>query len=151
MTRSFWGNSNQFCSHFLFSLPNIVDFICRQQDFKTPYDSIKRNLRQLRVHGLPKPPTNCAEIKEVFEKNNIFEKFGYSKHQNREKFYNGCFENKSFSYCVFSSMTTIKLIEKHVIRENLTILMDGTFKIVPLGCFKQILIIYAEYSGKVNI
>lgn len=125
--------------------------ISRQQDFKTPYDSIKRNLRQLRVHGLPKPPTNCVEIQEVFEKNNIREKFGFSKHQKREDIYNGCFESKSFSYCVFSSMTTIKLIEKHVIRENMTILMDATFNIVPLGCLKQILIVYAEYSGKVMI
>lgn len=136
---------------FPYIFHHYIDFLYRKQDFKTPYDSIKRNLRQLRVHGLPKPPTNCSEIKEAFENENVHEKFGFSKHQNREKFFNGCYENKSFSYCVFSSMTTIKLIEKHVNRDNMIILMDATFKIVPLGKFTQILIIYAAYSGKVIV
>lgn len=111
---------------------------------------MQRNLRQIRVQGLPKPPATCKEIESAFDRVEIREKFGFSCHkENREVFYNGCYENRSFSYCVFSSAKSIKLIQQHVLPENRKILMDATFGIVPLGCFKQILIIYASYSGKV--
>lgn len=109
-----------------------------------------RNLRQIRVKGLPKPPADCNEIDEAFKRADILEKFGFTLHkENKERFYNGCYQNRSFSYCIFSSMRTIKLIQQHVTPENRTILMDATFSIVPSGCFTQILIIYAAYSGKV--
>lgn len=112
---------------------------------------MQRNLRQIRVQGLPKPPMNCSEIESAFESKNIREKFGFTYHKdNQEIFYNGCYENRSFAYCVFSSIKTIKLIQEHVQSDNRTILMDATFSIVPLGYFKQILIIYAAYGGKVN-
>lgn len=35
--------------------------------------------------------------------------------------------------------------------EDRTLLMDGTFKVVPTGPFKQLLIIYIEVVGSVSI
>lgn len=112
---------------------------------------MQKNLRQIRVHGLPKPPVSCQEIVAAFSRDDIRDKFGFSHHKEKRKlFYNGSYENRSFSYCVFSSANSIKLIHEVVQPDSRTILMDATFAIVPLGCFKQILIIYGAYSGKVS-
>lgn len=138
------------CISIYYDFPENFSYFSSRQNFKRPYESIQRNLRQIRVKGLPKPPANCSDIEEAFNRMEIREKFGYTHHKDtKEVFYNGSYENRSFSYCVFSSAKSIKLIQDHVRAENRTILMDATFSIVPLGCFKQILIIYASYSGKV--
>lgn len=149
MTRFYWSELHGNYSNFKIFLL-ILFQIQSRQNFKRPYESMQRNLRQIRVQGLPKPPATCKEIESAFERAEIREKFSYTHHKDRkEVFYNGCYENKSFSYCVFSSKKSIINIQNHVPVENRTILMDATFAIVPLGCFTQILIIYASYSGKV--
>lgn len=131
-------------------MSHLLSFFSSRQNFLRPYESMQRNLRQIRVKGLPKPPADCTEIEEAFDRSDIREKFGFTLHkESREVFYNGCYQNRSFSYCIFSSAKSIRLIDEHVSPENRTILMDATFSIVPLGCFSQILIIYAAYSGKV--
>lgn len=55
-----------------------------------------------------------------------------------------------FSFHVFASFSTIKLIEEKIIT-NRHYLMDGTFKIRPYPShFSQVLIISIEYMNNVS-
>lgn len=48
----------------------------------------------------------------------------------------------------FSSEKIIKIIEENINPDRRNNLMDATSKIVPVGCFSQILIIYVEYLNQ---
>lgn len=120
------------------------------QDLEKPYVKMQRNLRLLRSKGLPPSPLNPAEIDIAFSRTDIMDKFGYTLHNTKkEKFFHGTFSNESFSFFVFASINTIKLIQQNTQPRNLTILMDGTFKVVPISNFNQLLIIYAQYNTKI--
>lgn len=126
------------------------EVLINHQDLEKPYSKMQRNLRLLRSKGLPPSPLNTVDINIAFSRADIMDKFGYTLHERkREKFFQGTFSNDLFSFCVFASINTIKLIKESTRPENLTILMDGTFKVVPISCFSQLLIIYAQYNNKI--
>lgn len=126
------------------------DILIEHQDLEKPYSKMQRNLRLLRSKSLPQSPLDCSGIDIAFARSDIMEKFGFSKHQSkREKFFHGTVSNRSFSFCVFASINTIKLIQENVRPTKRVILMDATFKIVPISCFTQILIIHAQYNNKI--
>lgn len=123
---------------------------CRNQDIKLTFKKMERTLQKIRNINVPKAPTTCAEIKQAFENENVFDEYGMTKHSDhREIFFNTIHESSSFSYCIFSSVRIIKLMEENNDRSRKKILMDATFKIVPAGPFKQFLVIYTEHMSKV--
>lgn len=54
--------------------------------------------------------------------------------------------------CTFLvSETIIDLIKKNIDPDRRKYMLDGTFKIVPIGVFKQLLILYVEYHDAVGV
>lgn len=97
----------------------------------------------------PKTPT---DVVSMFQKENIFTNFGLTLHEGQEKtaFFKVCHDSKDFAYCVFGSDKIVKLINENIPdNNNKKILIDGTFSIVPLGCFKQLILLHIEYYEKV--
>lgn len=114
---------------------------------KIDFFKVERGLQLLRSAALPKNPANCDEIAEMFSREDIMKLIGTTK--DGKVFYNGVFESNEYSFCVFSSESSIKLYCSHVKYGDRTIMMDGTFDVVPIGSFDQLLIIYAVYMEKV--
>lgn len=97
----------------------------------------------------PKTPT---DVVSMFQKENIFTNFGLTLHEGQEKtaFFKVCHDSKDFAYCVFGSDKIVKLINENIPdNNNKKILIDGTFSIVPLGCFKQLILLQIKYYEKV--
>lgn len=65
------------------------------------------------------------------------------------EFYNGAVESDDYSFCVFSSKTSIELFSSRIKHGERIMMMDGTFAVVPIGSFDQLLIIYGVYMEKV--
>lgn len=89
----------------------------------------------------------------MFKKEHIFNHFGLTLQEGHEKtpFFKVCHNSEDFSYCVFGSDKIVNLINENVPNNsNKKVLIDGTFSIVPLGCFKQLILIHIEYYEKVR-
>lgn len=66
-------------------------------------------------------------------------------------FYDCAVEESEYSYCIFSSKISIQLIEKEISIDHRHILMDATFKTVPAGPFKQLLILHIRKRKQVRV
>lgn len=111
-----------------------------------------RTLQRIKNGILLRNPETPAEIVDIFKNEKILESFGYTFGEGEKKniFYDGTVETDSFSYCVLSSKYMISLINAHIRPEHIHILMDATFKTVPLGPFNQLLIIYIRKHQQVK-
>lgn len=86
------------------------------------------------------------EIIAAFENEGTMTSFGYSKHDNSTPLYKGTIMDGVKYICTFlASETIIDMIKENIEPERRKYMMDATFKIVPVGVFKQLLIIYVEY------
>lgn len=97
----------------------------------------------------PKTPT---EVANMFKNQDIFKNVGLTLHEDPEKtpFFKVCHDCKDFAYCIFGSDKIVKFINENIPNNNnKRILIDGTFSIVPLGCFKQLVLVHIEYYEKV--
>lgn len=114
------------------------------------FDKKKRTLQRLKRGVLPKNPTSVEEIVAAFNDEAIAKTYGRTLHKdNNFAFYDGAIETKKYSFCVFSSKETVRLIEENIPMSEREILMDATFRIVPVGPFKQLLILYIRRYKKV--
>lgn len=110
----------------------------------------KRTLQRLKRGVLPKNPTSVADILSALIDKAVLDTYGKTIHENENhKFYNGAVETSKYSFCVFSSPKTAQLMQQHIPTAERDILMDATFRIVPVGPFKQLLILYIRYNNKV--
>lgn len=60
----------------------------------------------------------------------------------RELFLDYLHQGNDFSYCIFSSKKIIRMIEEKMDVKDRHYFIDGTFKVVPFGCFTQLLVIH---------
>lgn len=99
---------------------------------------------------MPKNAKTVDEINERFEDDTVRKIFGTTASTlDPEPFFDGAFERDTHSFCVFSSKKTIKMCKEHLSTGECHILMDATFKIVPCGVFKQLLILYIRVKHEV--
>lgn len=81
----------------------------------------------------------------------VWESYGLSQDIDDPKpFFTACISEADFLFCIFSSQKSLKLVKENVSESERKWLMDATFKIVPNGCFKQLLVIYIEYFDEVR-
>lgn len=125
-------------------------FVNRHQQSTLQFKNIKSTLYRKRQAKVPKNPQSVSEIIDHFDNTEIFDAFGTSLHQEKSAFYDFSFENRQFSYCIFSSKRCIHLIQDKIPINERHILMDATFKVVPKSPFTQLLIIYVRYHKKVG-
>lgn len=108
----------------------------------------ERALQLIRCDALPKNPLDASHISNMFDRNDVLELLGKTK--GGQLFFDGILEGPDYSECFFSSKKSIEIFETNELPGERKIMIDGTFDVVPLGSYKQLLIIYAVYMGKVN-
>lgn len=133
--------------------------LCRA-NVKISYKSVERKLRKARREALPKSPTNAAQINEIYQNDFVRETYGMTlraKPKDGEgvskssKFFKYAYECKDFSYCVYASDDIINAILSCSDATERSLYGDATFRICPLGIFKQILILFGEINGHVSV
>lgn len=111
-----------------------------------------RQLRRIKNVAYPKSPETCEEVIQLFHSKRIMEKYGWNL-KGSEPFYVGgqATESHDHDFCLFASKESMKLLEKHIPPFQRTYLMDATFKIVPHGSFRQLLIIHIQWNLNVRM
>lgn len=118
---------------------------------------MERGLLKIRNEALPKSPKNCEEIIAAFNIPYVIENYGLTIRDGdesantppRSMYYKHTFESNEHSFCVFASDDIVKAINEHVTQDTRRYYMDATFKICPLGIFKQLLIMYVLFMGQI--
>lgn len=127
---------------------------CRNQDASKniAFARVKRGLQYLTSKVFVSSPKTVSEINEAFKNEALLKNFGLTRHEGLEKtpFFRVCYEEDNFAYCLFASEKIVSLIRENIPSANRKILVDATFSVVPIGCFKQLLLIHIEYFEKVS-
>ncbi|XP_055308055.1 uncharacterized protein LOC129572155 [Sitodiplosis mosellana] len=137
-----------------------TEVMVENQSASLALDKIERGLQKIKKGALPKTPESIDEINSAFQESAVIESYGQTlqlvdidgeKLTERHLFFDVAIENKAkeYSFCVFSSKTTIELIHRHIPLPERHILMDATFRIVPFGPFSQFFILYIRKHKKV--
>lgn len=142
-----------YFSHWVTVLIKTHKLINRHQNATKDIDfaRIRRGLQYIASKNFVSSPKRPLEVVEAFNLQNVWESYGLSQDVDDQKhFFTACINEEDFAYCIFSSQKSIKLIEENILPVKRTFLMDATFKIVPRGCFTQLLVIYIEYMEEVR-
>lgn len=116
------------------------------EDVGITFGNIRRGLQKIVSGTFVKNPKTARDVVEAFTSENVWYEFGLSKcHTDPQPFFKACIEDHDFSFCIFMSTKSINLIKSHIPPCDRKYLMDATFKIVPQGCFNQLLIVYISY------
>lgn len=118
------------------------------------FNSVSRNLYQIRNAVFPKSPLNAIEVNERFKDEKTLNDYGFTTRENvdhKTPFFRHAEQTKDYEYCIFASKEVIDNILEHIEPENRTYYIDGTFKVTPLGVFVQVLIISIDFMGQVMI
>lgn len=123
----------------------------RHQDVDIDYAKHQRTFQRIKRGVLPKSPLTVEELNAAFGDEKIFKCYGETLHlQNNYRFFDAAIETAEYSFSVFSSKATIELIKTNIPPAERHILMDATFRIVPVGPFKQLLILYVRKQKQVS-
>lgn len=114
---------------------------------KLIFEDYERTLSTIRSSAFPKNPINTADISNIFKRDDVMNLIGKSK--TGSIFYDGVIEGDGYAACFFSSKATLELFELNERPGERIIMIDGTFDVVPVGAFQQLLILYAVYMEKV--
>lgn len=107
---------------------------------------MQRGLQYLTQKVFTRSPTTPVEIIEAFNREMVWTQYGITKHSETPcHFFKACIQEPQFSYCIFFSEHIGNMIGEYIPPSHRNFLIDGTFKIVPQGCFKQLLIIHIDY------
>lgn len=110
---------------------------------------MERQLRRIKDAPYPKAPKTDVDIRKAFQDKRVMSDYGFNLNKTKP-IYIDTVTNGNHCFCLFASLSTIKIIEEKI-PAGRNYSMDATFSIVPNGCFKQLLIIYIESRGDVNI
>lgn len=111
---------------------------------------MRRNLHRIKAQTLPKTPKSPADIIACFEQDNFMQTYGFTMPPDSKQFYVNTIVEANFSYTIFISQYICDQIKTFQPNQK-KYLIDGTFKIVPYGSYKQLLIIHIEYDNHVSI
>lgn len=114
---------------------------------------MSRNLYKIRNSVFPKSPLNAVEVNDRFKNEQTLKEYGFTTRDNdseKTKFFRHAHQSDEYEYCIFASQEVIDNILENIEPGNRTYYIDGTFKITPLGCFVQVLIISIDFMGQVH-
>lgn len=106
---------------------------------------MERQLRRIKNNCHAKPPKTCNEINSLLDSEEMMEKYGNNL-SGTDRFYVGGEDD----FCLFASKKSIELVEENIAPSQRKYLMDATFKIVPNGRFRQLLIIHIQWNQNVK-
>lgn len=115
------------------------------------FEEHERQFQRIRNLGVPPAPKTIDDIVKQFDRPDILDVFGKSKHEDgREMFLDYIHKGSHFNYMIFSSKRIIKYIKINILVKDRKYHIDGTFYIVPYGCFKQYLMFHLEKFDTVH-
>lgn len=114
------------------------------------FRSMARNLRRKTNKRRPQNVKTPKEIQRAFENQETMENFGVNLRKT-DRFYIDTIGKKKSAFTIFGSHEMIRLVEEHIPPEERRYMLDGTFAVVPLGCYYQLLIIAIEYKKDVSL
>lgn len=82
-------------------------------DSKLEFKKMQPQLKRIKDKSYPIKPTNWQEIRECFQNEEIFSRFGHTLNK-ENKFYVDTVVNENSSFCLFASYATMNLIEKYI-------------------------------------
>lgn len=97
-------------------------------------------INKLKIGKYPASPQSSWDIINQFQDHDIRNRFG--------KYYKSTQMGNEFSFTMFYSQKMLNRM-KYFINDKREILMDATFKVVPKGIYKQLLILYVAYKDNV--
>lgn len=114
------------------------------------FSKIRRGLQYIVSKTFVNSPDSPLQVIEAFNLESVWTSFGLTKDKaNPLPFYTACiFEDQKHAFCIFSSLKIISEIKENIPPPNRKYLIDGTFKIVPKGCFNQLLVICIQYFDR---
>lgn len=140
------------CDHrCLILFPCVFSIFFKRRTFgesKLTFKKVERNARRYK-NKYPKMPKKITDIIKAFNDNAIIEKYAFNLRKTK-RFYIDTVVHGSDFFTVFASHQIIGLIEKFIAPKDRKYLLDGTFEIVPLTTFYQLLIIHIEYKNDVS-
>lgn len=118
------------------------------------FKSIESVCNRARRDALPKSAKTVQEVIDAFNKEYVYATYGMTHRSNDEEktpFFKGAYECAEYSFCVFASDDIVKAIEQNVDVSQRKLYCDGTFKICPMGEFKQVVIVFCDIMGYVSV
>lgn len=103
------------------------------------YEKFARQLTRIRSAGVPPAPNTIDDVINHF-----------ARRDGRETFLDYIHKGSDYNFMIFSSKRIIALIIKNIEQKKRKFHIDGTFYIVPYGCFEQFLIIHLEKFDTVH-
>lgn len=97
-------------------------------------------INKLKIGKYPSSPMTAEDIVEKFEDHQIREKYG--------KYYKTTVNKNEFAFSIFYSQKMINRMR--FLKGHREIMIDATFKVVPKGPYKQLLILYVAYKNNVS-
>lgn len=123
----------------------IFDEECAESSLQLQYSKRQRTYQVHRRKGIPKNPKSVNEVKDYFENEEICCRFENSLNKDPKPFYKETVVAAIFAYVIFCSELILQDLP-----EIRRLFIDGTFKVVPAGPFKQLLIIGMEFDSHVR-
>lgn len=112
---------------------------------------MERTIQRHRQRKHPPSPKTLEDVKAVFENESVLHTYGQTKSLLHSKpFFKTVHIGKNFGYCMFASDRCIELMEQRIPTNERKFYIDATFKVVPTGGFKQLLIIFVELYKQVG-
>lgn len=105
-----------------------------------------RSLVYHQTQKIPKIPKTIAEVKSFFENSEILRTLGVTLDEEPKTFFYETVITSNFAYQIYFSEKILEFLPL-----NLKMRIDGTFKVVPKGPFKQLLVINIEFRDHVSL
>lgn len=113
------------------------------------YNRMARNIRRYTNTKYPAMPKDTTEIKLAYRQKATMREFGLNL-RNTSQFYVDTAEVDGNEFTLFASYDMIDMVEEHIPPELRRYMIDGTFDVVPIRYFHQLLVIAIEYKNDVS-
>lgn len=113
------------------------------------FESLERNTRRYK-DTFPRMPKCPSHIIKAFADPQIYDKYALNLRKTHP-FYIATVEHdeKTF-FSIIVSHQIMQMIEENIPPKDRKYLIDGTFKVTPMGGFQQLMIIHIEYKNDVR-
>lgn len=108
---------------------------------------MQRNLFRHKSGVTPRNPITLDEVIAAFSNPETKLKYGFTKEDPPAPFYHSTTKYGNAGFTIFVNDFILKNLSFFKIRRYFA---DGTFRVVPSGCFKQLFVIHIEYQGHVS-
>ncbi|XP_055307952.1 uncharacterized protein LOC129572070, partial [Sitodiplosis mosellana] len=105
-----------------------------------------RNIRRHTKKKYPAGPKNTTEIKQAYDDDATMQEFGLNLRRTNY-FYVDTVGIEGCEFTVFASYDMMGMVNEHIPPEGRRYMLDGTFDVVPIRYFYQLLVIAIEYKN----